>query len=197
MCTSRLYFLFDVKSQVSQLKAFGFLCFKCCTGFLSGLFSSMMNPWVFSISLGFGWHFFTWRCKLLLSVKSFSQYLHCFHGAPVCMFMCSFRYCLSANVFSQISHLCCSKFSSWHLITCVFKLSVLLKVLAHIWHVTTLSVWTFWCLAMCPFLNTFPHLSHFISDATCFCAGLTWIWIETFFHTLHMQSQTWCWPGEV
>ena len=76
---------------------------------------------------------------------------------------CNFRYRLLANVFSQISHLCCSKFSSWHLITCVFKLSVLLKVLAHIWHVTTLSVWTFWCLAMCPFLNTFPHLSHFIS----------------------------------
>ena len=84
-------------------------------------------------------------------------------GAPVCMSMCCFRYCLLANVFSQISHLCCSKFSSWHLITCVFKLSVLLKVLAHIWHVTTLYVWTFWYLAMCPFLNTFPHLSHFIS----------------------------------
>ena len=50
MWTSRLYFFCDLKSHVSQLKAF-FLGFKCWTGFLSGLFSSMMKPCVHVYSI--------------------------------------------------------------------------------------------------------------------------------------------------
>ena len=121
---------------------------------------------VFYITLGVGWHFFTWRCRLLLSVKSLSQYLHCFRGAPVWISMCSFRYCFWENVFSQVSHLYRSRFSSWHLVTCACKLSVLRKVFAHIWHVNTLllSAWTLLCLAKFPFLNIFPHSPHFISS---------------------------------
>ena len=98
--------------------------------------------------------------QIAFSSKIFLTVFALLRGAPVCMSMCCFRYCLLAYVFSQISHLYCSKFSSWHLIICVCKLSVRLKFLAHIWHVITLFAWTLRCLAKFPFLNTFPHSSH-------------------------------------
>ena len=50
-----------------------------------------------------------------------------FCGAPVWICMCSFRYNFWEKVFFQSPHVC-STFSSWHLLTCACKWSVLLKV---------------------------------------------------------------------
>ena len=104
---------------------------------------SMMKSCVFTSILGVGWHFFTWRCRWDLDEKSFSQYLHCFRGAPVWIIMCSFRYHFWEKVFLQSPH-SCSAVSSWNLFTCLRKASVLLKVFPHSSHVSTLilPVWT-------------------------------------------------------
>ena len=126
---------------------------------------SMMKSCVFTSILGVGWHFFTWRCRWDLDEKSFSQYLHCFRGAPVWIIMCSFRYHFWEKVFLQSPH-SCSAVSSWNLFTCLRKASVLLKVFPHSSHVSTLllPVWTLRCLAKFAFLNIFPHSSHFFSS---------------------------------
>ena len=137
------------------------------------------------------------RCKLVFKEKSFSQY--CFLWSS----------CVNVHVLLQVQFLRKSFLSVTTCVLHIFFMAFVNMCLQMVRSVKSLStfflhvsslflpVWTFRCLAKFLFWTYF-HIDHISSPhATECCAGSIWIWTQTFFHTLHKQSQTLSWVDKV